>query len=266
MNWALILRKDLRDAYDQYLLQTGVGMFALLFGLIAWAYTRTPANPATLVEGPLFLISSVLVPAFALMSANETVAAKRSDGRLRLVFGLPISRRDVVIGSYLGRAVVFAASLLVGVAAAAIVVQIRGDTLLTSALLAYLGLTLLLGLAYLGVAVGLSAGIRSTKWVTVLVFTIFLVFAFVWRFVPTGVVYLANGMELPATMPDWAGLVSGLSPSVAYENLMRTYAFAGSTPDPAAWFLEPWVNVAVLAGWIVLVPLVGYRRFDRSDL
>lgn len=266
MNWALILRKDLRDAYDQYLLQTGVGMFALLFGLIAWAYTRTPANPATLVEGPLFLVSSVLVPAFALMSANETVAAKRSDGRLRLVFGLPISRRDVVVGSYLSRAVVFAASLLAGVAAAAIVVQIRGDTLLTSALLGFFALTLLLGLAYLGVAVGLSAAIRSTKWVTALVFGIFLVFTFVWRIVPQGVVYLANGMELPARMPDWAGLVSGLSPSVAYENLLRTYVFAGPAPDSAAWFLEPWVNVAVLVGWIVLVPMAGYRRFDRSDL
>ncbi|WP_256393609.1 ABC transporter permease subunit [Natronoarchaeum rubrum] len=266
MNWPLMVRKDLRDAYDQYLLQTGVGMFALLFGLVAWAYTRTPANPATLVEGPLFLISSVLVPAFAVMSANETIAAKRSDGRLRLVFGLPISRRDVVVGSYLGRAVVFASSLLAGVVAAAIVVQIRGDTLLTSALASYLGLTLLLGLAYLGIAIALSAAIRSTKWVTVLVFTIFLVFTFVWRFVPQGIVYLANGMELPRTMPDWAGLVSGLSPSVAYENLLRTYAFAGPAPETSAWFLEPWVNAVVLAGWIVLVPLLGYRRFDGSDL
>lgn len=266
MNWPLIFRKDLRDAYDQYLLQTGVAMFALLFGFIAWAATRGPQMPMPLVEGPLFWVSAVLVPAFALMSANETVAAKRLDGRLRLVFGLPISRRDVVVGSFLGRAVVLAASLLAGVAAAAIVVHVRGDTLLEAATLGFVGLTLLLGLAYLGIAVGLSAGIRSTKWVTVLVFAIFLVFAFVWRFVPTGAVYMANGMELPATMPDWAGLVSGLSPSVAYENLMRTYVFAGSTPDPAAWFLEPWVNVAVLAGWIVLVPLVGYRRFDRSDL
>lgn len=266
MNWPLVLRKDLRDAADQYLLHTGVGTFGLLFGAVAWFATRGPATPMPLVEGPLFWVSSVLVPAFALMSANETIAAKRADGRLRLVFGLPISRLDVVVGSYLGRALVIAASLLAGVATAAVVVQFRGDTLLEAATLGFAALTLLLGLAYLGIAVGLSAALRSTKWVTVLVFAIFLAFAFVWRFVPTGVVYAANGMELPATMPDWAELVAALSPSVAYENLMRAYVFAGPAPDPAAWFLEPWVNAVVLAAWAVLVPLFGYRRFDGTDL
>lgn len=269
MSWQLVARKDVRDAYRNRLLPGGIALFVVVYGVAAYAFSRAAGAQASMdgLLALLYPVSSVLLPAFGLMIAYRIVAEKREDGRLRLLLGLPISRGEFVFGSYLGRACVLLVSYLAGIVALVAVLVVTGAPIDGGQLGAFAVVTALLGGAYLGIAIATSALLRSTRWTSLLAFGIFLLFIFVWRFVPDGLAYLLKGFEAPATQPDWAAFVGGLSPSVAYERLMGEYVFqAGASADPGSWYLDPRIGAVVLLVWITLVPLAGFARFRSTDL
>lgn len=81
------------------------------------------------------------------MLSYAAIVKRREDGQLTLLLGLPHNRRDVVIGTYLGRFVILTLALAAGTITAAILALVFGVELATTELLGFTVLASALGLA-----------------------------------------------------------------------------------------------------------------------
>lgn len=261
MSWRLVAREQVASAIRARELHSYVGFFALLFGVMAYLYTRqAEANEPEALIGGLSVVTTVIVPATALMLAYDAIVKPRSDGQLSLLLGLPHDRRDVVVGTLVGQSLVFLSTLVGGVAAAAAIVVLFRASLAVVALGAFLLATGALAVAYVAMAIAISATVRDQTRASVAAFGAFLTFIGLWTFVPDAVLYVVSGMEPPATEPRWTDYLSVLSPTVAHRELLAPY-LDGEFDAPLAA-----VSAVVLLGWTILAPAYGYRRFRRSDL
>ncbi|ELY81325.1 ABC transporter permease [Natrinema gari] len=263
MNWQLIARKEIGDAIRNRQLYALAATFALVFAVLAALHVREVdrgyASPGDLVN--LFALASMLlVPVAGLLLASSAIVRRRSNGQLTLLLGLPHDRRDIVLGTYVGRYAILLASLLVSVFAGVAVVFGTGHAVPTATVLGYLLASAGLGLAYLAIAIGISTTVRTQTWATFAVFGALFLLLFVWRFVPEGLAYVAAGFEEPTTQPWWTAYVGALSPSLAYEWLLEPVL--GSAADRTL----VWFSAAVLLGWGAVAPIVGYWRFVATDL
>ncbi|SEW12881.1 ABC transporter permease subunit [Natrinema salifodinae] len=263
MNWKLIARKEVGDAIRNRQLYAIAATFALVFSAMAALYV-SQLEEGYITPGDLVsqfgLPGMLLVPVTGLLIAYGAIVRRRSNGQLTLLLGLPHDRRDIVLGMYVGRYVVFLASLFTGVITGVAVILATGHSVPTVDVLAYLLISAGLGLAYLAIAIGISAMVRTQTWASFAVFGALLLLLVVWRFVPDGLSYIAAGFEEPATQPWWTSYVSMLSPSLAYEQLLLAVLEVDYNRSLTGF------SAAVLLGWAVLAPAVGYWRFATDDL
>lgn len=269
MTWRLLARQYLRESIRSREFPGYVAVFGVIFALLGLLYARVlgggDGSTTDFLTLPI-LLSIVLVPTVGLLLGQGLVAGRREDGRLRLLLGQPVSRTGLVVGGYVAAATVLLTTLAVAGAATVAVIVVSGAPFAVALFVRFVLLAMGLGLAYLGIGVAISATLRRTSATTLATFATFLVFVIFWRFVPTGVVYVANGFEPPATAPPWADLVGGVSPSVAYEYLVDAFFEVEGVPDGPAHYDDPLLYVLVLLWWAVVVPWLAVRRFNATDL
>lgn len=261
--WRLIARKEIGDAIRNRQLYSNAALFVILFGLVTYFHVGQAregfANPVDLV-GNLNLFAMVLVPAVGLMLSYASIVKRREDGQLTLLLGLPHDRRDVVIGTYVGRFAILTLSFVTGIVAAAVLALVFRVELAVNELLTFTLLASALGLAYVAIAICLSMLTRDQTWASIAAFCAFLLFVLGWRFVPDTAIYVVHGFEVPAQEPWWGDYIATLSPSIAYERAIE-FVLVEEFDRTLSSFA-----VFVLAGWSVLTPAIGYQRFKRSDL
>lgn len=263
MNLPLVARQSLRESVRGNQFTVLVAMFAIVFGAIGLLVGGMEPGDAGTLQDLLLVAASLVVPLVGLLLGQPTVAARRDDGRLRLVLGLPISRASFVLGSYVASVAVLSVAVVAGLVVTLVAHAVLGGVLVPDYIATLAGGTILLGTAYLGLALGVSAASTSTKWATLNMLGVYLLLVGLWRIVPYFGVFVANGASFPDELPAWVDLLSGLSPSVAFE---RLFGFHGVEFFEASHYTSTAFSVAVLAGWIVLVPLPGLVQFLRSDL
>jgi ABC-2 type transport system permease protein len=264
-----IARKDFADAVRTRQLYLLVGLFGLIGLGVGYLLDGDVG------EALLFLMI-FLAPLIGLSFTQHAIAGKRESHELAVLLSLPFSRRDVVAGSYAGRTgllVVTLASLYAGAIAASLLT----GTPLDPGLLA-VGFVLLtvIGCVFVSIALGISAGTRSTTVASIGSFLAYIVFVLqVWGLAPRAVAYLLNGFEFPETEATWEAVFTQLSPFAALRNVLVPVSetLAASFPviasgvptDPPA-YQQPWFGAIVLLVWLVVPALAGYYRFERSDL
>lgn len=262
MTWSLVVRATLRESNRGRELPLLVGMFAALFAVVGLLVGTASGVTGELVD-VLAVVCGLVVPIVGLMLGQPAIAAKRQDGRLRLVFGQPVGRTGFLLGTYLAKAVVLVVALAAGVVGGVVAFVAVGGSLEVDPVGGLLAWTALLGLAYLGLAIAFSAASRTTRWATFNMLGLYLALVFVWRLAPHLVLLASNGFSFPGTIPAWVDLVSGLSPSVAFERLLGFHGFAFFE---ATQYTSTAFGLAVLAVWILLVPALGLWRFVSTDL
>ncbi|WP_440766430.1 ABC transporter permease [Natronorubrum sp. DTA7] len=273
---ALFVREDVRDTVRERQLQLLVAIFALLGLLVTYAAdqsasalsgSRPELIPAVL---PLF---AMLVPLLVLGFFASALVERRTAGSLKILLGLPFSRRTVVVGTFLGRSVVactavFSSLLVTATLALLLDVTVDPGRLVTVSLV-----LALLGVTFTAIAVGISAVVRTTTRATVAAFGVFVLFFFgLWSSLPQAVLYVRHGFSLPDATPEWVDVVAAVNPVAAYTNLLagpypdlNSGAFIQPPSEPAV-YERPSVALAVLVGWIVVTIGVGYWRFQATDL
>lgn len=273
MSVQLVALKDVGDSIRQYHLHASVGVVALLFAVSAYLMT----GPHQSVEGTTvpFGIGSLgtfLIPLVAIGFSQGVIVGMRTRGDLKLLLGMPFSRRDVVLGSFLGRSVLVVASVFVGVALAAGVALLRGAPLALDALLGAAGLVGVLGVVFVAISVAISASVSTETRASALVMGAFFLFAFdLWRQVPRAVAWLLAGFEYPDRFPAWVSYVAHLNPVLAFRDAIGPFVPAvtqmtGPIPDPVPIYRSLPFAVVVLVCWIAVPLLVAVWRFDRTDL
>ncbi|MFP4632893.1 MAG: ABC transporter permease subunit [Halobacteriales archaeon] len=267
MSWRVVAAKDFRDGLRSRSVVAVTLVFVVSFAGAAYLYGYlAEVNPsmessttafAGLMSGTASFYTTSLVSLMGLMLGYSAVVGERDSGSLKLLLGLPHSRRDAVFGKAVGRGVVLVGSVLAGVVAASLVSLTYEET--SAVALAWLGLgTAVLGLAHLSVGLGLSAALNSQSRVTAAVVGYFLANKFLWDsgLLPRLVVYPWGDGLLDT--PDWYPYLESLAPNTAFQTVIDggLNGFDGVGG----------VALAALAFWVVAPVSLGYLAFERSDI
>jgi ABC-2 type transport system permease protein len=277
MSWAVVARKDFNDARRSRSLWALSATFLALALLFAGLYAFVPEFTADEEVSTLGLMTflsapvALFVAVASLVVAYKSIAGEAESGSGKLLLSLPHTRRDVVLGKVVGRSLVLAIPVLVGLVAMLAVVFV-GEVAFSVTDYVLFGLvTMLFVLVYMAFYVGISASTTSTARAATLSVLALVLLEFAWDVVPLGAWFVANGFVVPpglfsgAAMPDWVAFLANMPPSSAYLNSVGgvlTGSMAGSGP----WYLSQWFSLVVLAIWGIVPLVVGYLRYNRADL
>ncbi|WP_128477511.1 ABC transporter permease [Halorussus pelagicus] len=278
MSWLVVARKDFADAVRSRMLWVITAIF-LLFTVGAVfiqrvVFSEQPGFPSAVQF--LTVPAGLIVPLTALVVAYLAIAGERESGSIKILLGLPHTRADVVLGKLVGRTAVVTVALLVAfVGAALILLGLSGGLAVVEFVLLTL-LTALLGLTFVGIAIGASALSATRSRAMALAISAFFLFQVIWDIIPLGTYYLVEGgLPTGATrLPAWFYLVQGLNPTNAYSQaseivfsgigpIVPAEALAGSS---VPFYVQNWFCLVILALWLVVPVALGYWRFERADI
>lgn len=291
MSTLAVARKEFGDTRRSRTLLAVVGLFVIATGGVTYIYVEffTSASPNQQPDSALELTTTavtilgglipggfgpvdLLVPVIGLLLGYKAIVGERESGRIKLLLGLPHSRRDVVFGKLLGRAAVAALAVVAGFVAVALVLALLGSGLSLAPLVILLVLTLLLAVVYVSLGISISAVSPTTGWATALVVTVVALFQALW-----GVIFFAIRfvvLESPQDPPTWFRTLQRVAPPNAYKRALiatldgLTGAPIGNltTPPDAPVLLQDWFGFVWLAVWAAVPIALGYVQFDGSDL
>lgn len=260
MSWRVVAERDALDPYRSRSLFVIAGLYAGLFGLLAYA-TGSPSQSAA---GVFTSIAGFLVPLTALSVAYHAVAQPRENGALRVVLAYPHTRSEVVVGKAVGRSLLMVGYVTVGTLGAALGGVLGGHAPSLGSLALAWAATALFGAAMSCLAVGLSACLRTTNAAAMSAFGAFVVFT-AWAQIPAGVRYLLNGFKAPGPKPEWARAFEHVGPFDAFDTVTNAALSNAPLTADAVYASAPFA-VAVLLAWTLAPVAVGAWRFRQRDL
>lgn len=298
MSSTLIARKDFEDAIRSRMIWAVMGVFVFLMGIVAIGGATdnlSEAEPTEIIGVVANIGGLLLIPIIALLVGYMAIVGERQSGSLRVLFGLSHSRSDVFVGKLLSRlGVIFVASLVACLIAIGIAFALFRDVPIAT-FLGFSVLTILLGMAFTAIAVGVS-GIASSRMQAMAgAIGSYVVFTLVWHPAAAGLHYLVEG-ELPGLeAAEWYFLALRLNPIEAYRQVASSLAdqfvwsivgWQGMVEDiPEETFQEPnallmsnrvsgelpfylgdWFAAVILLCWIAIPLAIGYWQFERADL
>jgi ABC-type transport system involved in multi-copper enzyme maturation permease subunit len=295
LHWFPLARKEARHV------ATSTGGWVLAVLLVLWGYRPTYAGwdalGATITAGYVQNAGTVLLPLGVLLLSYQSIVGERSSGSAKILFGLPLTRTDVLLGKVLGRT----GGIAVPVTTAFALLGVIG--LIDHGLfdpLVFLG-TVIVTLAYIGVlvtiGVSVSAVVDRTVTAAGIVFgVVFLPIILLWSRIAQTLFTRLTGVPVNPFDPPASGLLFGLlrlSPSGAYHVLSNWVLGVGNSADgydtvvtelqpqvstnafvvEAAFpsgtvpvYLHEAVCLLVFAVWIVVPLAVARYRLTRGDV
>lgn len=299
-----VARKDFQDAIRSRWLLLLTGVFVVFFAAAAYFYTDMVTQQAAQQGQQLDLtsdaflraltdVTTLLIPLIAVVVAYASVIGERESGTLKLLLSLPHSRLDVVAGKVLGRSAVVAVPVAIGFAAGMLVFPFTDVSLAPGNYVLFALLTVLLGVVFVALAVGISAAASTNRRAVVGAVGLYVLFTLFWNSLVNGIV-----QRLPGLLEDYLGYEMGdlafvklhlalkhLNPTQAYKSLStslmvdNTAVARASLINPPRgqiyqqildgsvplYLSDPAVLVYLLL-WVVVPPALGYLTFQRADL
>jgi len=211
----------------------------------------------------------------ALIAAHRAVVGERESGTLRLLFGHPVTRGDIVSGKLLGRAALVGGVLSLACIGLGVATFAHYGTLPVLPFLAITAYIVFYGVVWTAIVVGVSAAAATRFRAIAAGLALFMVFGpfQIWQSVViplftllfTGSTSAGIDQLDPNTWPVWYEYVLRLNP---IENFVQSrYAVVslveqGSVRDPTMFLF----GVLAMVLWAAVPLAVGYWRFQRSDL
>lgn len=295
VSWQDIARKDFEDVVRSKLLWgLTFGFVGLLVFFLVVGYVAGDAEGATMNELLAGMGQFVIffIPLIALIAGFMSIVGERQSGSIRVLLSYPFSRSEVITGKLVGRSLVVAGLILIGY----LVMTILGIPLTEDIALLELGLvagvTVILGVTFTAIGVGISAATSRRGTALAWVVGIFFFLLVMWEALTVGIYYLVNGHRPGLEVEAWYLGLAQLNPLEGYRIAVAeitdhfVYPMVGLgleelplgeaspedlTPESRVggdlpFYLQPWVSVLAFFGWIAAFLLIGYRRFNRADL
>ncbi len=223
----------------------------------------------------LLSISVLLIPLIAIMLGFSTIAGEAEKGALYVVLSYPVRRVEVLLGKFLGLGSVLAVTPLIGFGLGGIVIAATVGAEEGLAYLAFITLTIILGLVYLSVVIFISAlcktRVRAIAGGVVLFF-----WAMIYGLILMSV-YIASGGSYEdfftgtglSNLPDWFWASIVFSPGDLNQmtvmrafDINQAFGFQIEAPD--------WMSMSFLLTvqmiWILVPLILGYFVFKRRDI
>ncbi|NEU57563.1 ABC transporter permease subunit [Halorussus sp. MSC15.2] len=276
MSLRAVVRKDFKDVRRAKLLWFVGGIYTL-FAVLFFYTGSTGENPRVLLQlWNMSGLAVLFIPLVALVAAYLSIAGERESGSMKFLLSIPNRRRDVVFGKYLSRAAVVTGAILLAFGVAAVLSAVWYPDLELPTFARVVGLTLYFTLAYVSVAVGISALTASRSRAMAGSIGYFFVFNVLWiqgsAFSVVGALRFVFEDTLGVALSsNTESFVRSLSPTTAYLQSLELAFPPGyrdiPAPDPSTpFYLEPEFMLVILAVWVVGPLLVGYWRFERAEL
>lgn len=276
-----IARKDFTDSLRSRSLWAIAGLMTLLvlstwWGNMSSEIIQQSDRPFTLAIAQFTL----WLPLAAIGIGYKSVVGERSSGSIRLLLGQPATRRDVVFGTFLGRATVLTVSVLAGTAALAVLVLSGFGTIAITEVAGGTVALVLYALAWIGMTVGVSSFVATESRAIGVMIGLYAMVEPLWTQLVLPLCSLAfSGSRRTVGQfaylraledPTWYLYVNRLSPSRSFNaarhyvpDLLSGLLHGGPVTGPHAPNL---FGLGVLLAWAVVPLLVGYRRFERAEL
>lgn len=293
MNVMLLARKEFTDSMRSRALWAATALLTVVASaaVVLPSVALDSVDPVTLPQYMLAPLAT-FVAITALVTGYLAIAGERDSGSIKMLLGLPYTRLDVVLGKYLGRSVVVSIAILVSYLVTAVVGFALYGSLPISAYALLALLTVVLGVAFVGIAVAISAGAGGRSRAITLAVGVFFLFELLWSTLSQGLYFVVTFGDLPGTsVPAWYILFQRLSPTNAFKNAAGLFiaddatrvnvsqqqgaTSGGSDAAPTLaeriggelpFYLEEWFALVILACWILVPVVIGYLRFKRADL
>lgn len=274
MSWRDIAYKDVNDAGRSTAIWLLFGLLLLLTVGYAFLHQYVGEESFRPFVNGLAGVVALVLPLLAIMLGYKSVVHERSSGSLKLTLSMPHDRRDLAIGTFVGRAVVLLVPTLVAlVLAGGVGAALYG----TDGLLAYpwfLAVTMLFGLAFVGLSVGLSMSTDQDRWITFGALGGYLLLVNFWGLLHTVSLLVLHRFDFsvlaPANLPAWAYLYRLVEPGQSYYRLLEFGMDLGRAGmylrEGAPFYVDWWMALLLLVGWTVVPLALGFRRFSRGDL
>ncbi len=278
MSLTAVIRKDFEDSIRSFSLLSTTALFVVFAaGLATIQWIPVMYQDSAVDASTLALLNSMrqptvfMIPFIGFVLAYDTIIGERDSGSLRLLLGLPNSRRDVVVGKFVGRTGVITVSILVGYAVAGVVALTTYASFDFALFALYTLLTVFYGAVYIAFATGFSAAMQSRQQAFVGAGALYSLFLIGWDVLLLLLQLIIYGQDIPeGGLPDWFKFIGLLNPSTAFMHAVRAvipeYSAITFYPEGSAFYLEDWVGFVVLAGWAALPLALGYVRFERTDI
>ena len=257
---ALIWHELLERMRDRWVVVISI-LFALLASGVGLYGRSAEAEVAKLTGPSLVTLASLLVPLVALVLSHDAIAGERERNTLGLLLSLPVGRFEVVFAKLIGRSLALAVAVGLGLGAAIAVSDPDG----ARTLLALMGPTLLLGLAFLSIGLLISTVTRRQATAASVVVVVWFGLVFFYDLGILGLLVATDG-GLPQTAVS--ALVVG-NPAGLYRvqmiyqlagpDVLRDLGMTTGLPGTAiTWLL--W------CGWIVVPALISGALLSRRKV
>ena len=278
MSLSAVIRKDFEDSIRSFSLLSTTALFVVFAaGLATIQWIPVMYQDSAVDASTLALLNSMrqptvfMIPFIGFVLAYDTIIGERDSGSLRLLLGLPNSRQDVVVGKFVGRTGVITVSILVGYAVAGVVALTTYESFDFAVFALYTLLTVFYGAVYIAFATGFSAAMKSRQQAFVGAGALYSLFLIGWDVLLLLLQLVIYGQDIPeGGLPDWFKFIGLLNPSTAFMHAVRAvipeYSAITFYPEGSAFYLEDWVGFVVLAAWAALPLVLGYVRFERTDI
>ncbi|WP_330630511.1 ABC transporter permease [Halocatena halophila] len=280
MSTFTVARDDFRNVRRSYVIAGTIGVFSVLVGLVFLAEIDIYSDAYRTIFDVSALVAFIL-PLFIASMTYLSVAGAVDTGTIQYVLGLPNSRAAYLAGTFLSRAVIGVATVVVGVTVGFIIAAVTFENGADAGrFLWFLGVSMVYALSLTGLFVGISAMTNRRSRAMMGVFIAYFVLVGFWG----GVLPVLSLQTLIDAVASTLGVtvsettrefVAGLSPVNAYFGSTRVIYSGVFESYPAIEAIAPagddlidqwWYYVLIQLAWTVVVPMVGYLRFKRAEL
>jgi ABC-2 type transport system permease protein len=294
MTWQAVARKDFQDAVRSRWLWALSAIFVGLFvggayflgsNLNGEAQQQVTANAFfQSIVGQLLI--TLIVPLVAIVISYGAIVGERESGSLKLLLSLPHSRLDAVVGKTVGRSGVVAVPIFVGLLLASIVLAVYGVGIDVIDFIVFGILTMLLGVVFVSLAVGVSAAASTNRRAMLGSVGLFFVFTFLWNRVRQILSLVNDQLSLNLELMElvkYGLFIKYFNPVRAYQTLAaRLYSdtvlqarlydsgmvgqMIQQQLDGVPFYLSDTVVMAQFLLWLFVPLALGYVVFDDADL
>lgn len=283
MSVRTVAKKDFKSARRSGALWAVATLLALLTTLIAYGYQgygRSATEEVIQLFRMLVMILAVLLPIIALVASYMAIAGERENGRIKFLLGFPNTRRDVFLGKLLSRSAVVGAGLTFMFGTATTAAVARHGALPIGTVIGLFVLSVIYSSVFVAIAVALSSVVATRSHAIgaaiVSYFGLVLLYVVPGVRITTVVRWLHHTMLGFESNPDLYHAVTYTSPYIAYQkatNLLfppnmqqRVFNHSLASDGDLPAYLQNEVALVIFAVWLVVPLVLGYRRFERSDL
>lgn len=281
MSTLSVMRKDILDVRRSKIVWF-VGVLFTIITVLFFYQVRTFGGPegfdsVVFALWNLAFVGAMFVPAVALVAAYLSIAGERESGSIKYLLSTPIDRRELVVGKFLSRTAIVAASLLLAFVVAGGLSVVWFSELRPDVFAAVAALTTLYALAYVGVAIAISASTatrsRAMGGALGFYFVTNLLVVFGDLSIRGLLDYLLNDLlDAGLGQDPLTFLTMLISPTQSYlSSTMLAFpdeflSQQGLDPGELAWYVQGEAGLAVLLCWLAVPLLIGIWRFENANI